>query len=187
MPELILADGTRIGSRERIQATLALLGVDLAHWPVPSSPDIATLLARRDLSDSEQQTVLASVDGQFNHLRREHGYVSRDLVVLNAGHPATEAALGRFARPHVHRDDEARYVLDGRGYFVFYDQAEEQLLLEVLAGDFLRVPAGAEHAFVLGDSPRLKAVRYFTDPAGWVPVYTDRDVPPHVADIGGTA
>jgi 1,2-dihydroxy-3-keto-5-methylthiopentene dioxygenase len=179
MAALIVADGTRVERPERLQAILRLLGVEVAHWPLPDAQSIGHLLRPPQLSPAAQEALLASLDGHFERARDAYGYQSRDLVVLDLGLEGTEQALSRFARAHTHADDEARYILDGRGYFVFYDQADRDLLLEVEPGDFVRVPAGAEHAFVLGDSPRLKAVRYFTDPGGWVPLYTAR----HGSDV----
>ncbi len=67
-----------------------------------------------------------------------------------------------------------RYVLAGRGYFGFVEPEGGQFLLEVTAGDYINVPARAEHWFEMKDSQRIKAVRYFIDKTGWVPVYTAR-------------
>jgi 1,2-dihydroxy-3-keto-5-methylthiopentene dioxygenase len=47
-------------------------------------------------------------------------------------------------------------------------------MLEVSVGDYINVPANTEHWFTLGDSKRIKAVRYFIDTSGWTPVYTQR-------------
>jgi len=43
----------------------------------------------------------------------------------------------------------------------------------VHAGDYIHVPAGTEHWFVLTPARRIKAVRYFVTTEGWVPRYTD--------------
>jgi 1,2-dihydroxy-3-keto-5-methylthiopentene dioxygenase len=69
-----------------------------------------------------------------------------------------------------------RYIVAGRGYFGFVEPDNGQFLVEVAAGDYINVPAYTEHWFELKDSKRIKAVRYFIDTAGWVPVYTEREM-----------
>ncbi|MGA8055418.1 MAG: cupin domain-containing protein [Burkholderiales bacterium] len=176
MARLLLPDGERLDDRVAIRRKLGRSGIALAQWPIPDQPAVRQLLSHPVLAHHEHETVLAAVDDRFEHLRREHGYTRRDLLVLHVGVPGVEEALTRCAQVHYHSDDEARYILAGRGYFGFFDRDDRELLLEVVTGDYVHVPAHAEHWFTLGDSPRLKAVRYFVDPAGWAPVYTGRPV-----------
>jgi len=82
--------------------------------------------------------------------------------------------VGKFAKIHLHTDDEVRYILAGRGYFGFVEPDDGQFLVEVAAGDYINVPANTEHWFEMRDSGRIKAVRYFIDTSGWTPVYTGR-------------
>jgi 1,2-dihydroxy-3-keto-5-methylthiopentene dioxygenase len=44
------------------------------------------------------------------------------------------------------------------------------------------VPAGAEHRFTLTAERRIKALRLFTDSAGWVAQYTAREAGPMAVD-----
>ena len=40
-------------------------------------------------------------------------------------------------------------------------------------GDLISVPANTKHWFDLGASPKVRAIRIFTDQTGWVPHYTN--------------
>jgi 1,2-dihydroxy-3-keto-5-methylthiopentene dioxygenase len=42
--------------------------------------------------------------------------------------------------------------------------------------DLISVPANTKHWFDLGDSPKVRAIRIFTDQAGWVPHYTNSGI-----------
>ena len=176
MAELRLQDGSRITDAGRIAERLAPLGVALRQWPVPESARARALLAAQALADPEKEELLGLVEHRFQALRAEAGYQARDLVVLHEDLPGLAEALAKFSGMHYHDDDEVRYVLAGAGYFGFVGAGGEQMLLKVEAGDYINVPARAEHWFVMGDAPRIKAVRYFTDKAGWVPVYTHTPV-----------
>lgn len=176
MAELRLQDGSRLSDPTEIAERLAPLGVTLRHWSLPETERARELLAAKTLADPEKEELLGFVDHRFRALAAESGYQARDLIVLHEDLPGLSEALARFADVHYHDDDEVRYVLAGAGYFGFVGEGGEQMLLKVVAGDYINVPARAEHWFVLGDAPRIKAVRYFTDKAGWVPVYTHTPV-----------
>ena len=51
---------------------------------------------------------------------------------------------------------------------------QENLILVVFGGDYINVPANAEHWFEMRGCTRCKAVRYFIDTTGWTPNYTGR-------------
>lgn len=174
MARIITSDQSEELSGARITKRLAALGITLARWEPPAAGETGALLARKDLSAEERERVLEGVDDRFEALKREHGYTRRDLVVIHEDTPGLDEMLRKFDRIHYHEDDEVRYVLDGRGYFGFVEPDGGQFLLEVSAGDYINVPSRAEHWFEMRDSRRIKAVRYFIDTAGWVPVYTQR-------------
>ena len=44
--------------------------------------------------------------------------------------------------------------------------------IECHQGDLIRVPAGTPHWFDMGPAPHFRAIRLFTNPAGWVANYT---------------
>lgn len=173
MAKIILSDGTEDRAPESVAARLGHLGIALRQWPTPSS--VAALLERQELAPGEREEVLMSVDDRFESLKRAHGYSARDLIVIHEDVPGLGDMLRKFDSVHYHEDDEVRYVLAGRGYFGFVEASGAQFLLEVTAGDYINVPAHTEHWFEMKDSARIKAVRYFIDKEGWVPVYTQRE------------
>ncbi|MCK7580805.1 MAG: cupin domain-containing protein [Chromatiales bacterium] len=127
------------------------------------------------LTDAEKEELLKLVDNRFEELKRDKGYQTRDMVVIHEGIPNLAELLARFDKIHTHSDDEVRYILAGSGYFGFVEPDGGQFLLEVTAGDYINVPANAEHWFEMKGCTRCKAVRYFIDTAGWTPHYTGRE------------
>ncbi len=174
MARIIFPDGSDNRDFAAIQAQLAAIGITLRHWPAPSAARARELLAKAALNDSEKEELLRAVDNRFEELKREAGYVSRDMVVIHENIPGLAEMLAKFEKIHYHDDDEVRYILAGKGYFGFVDAQGAQFMLEVNADDYINVPAKAEHWFTLGDSQRIKAVRYFIDTSGWTPNYTGR-------------
>ncbi len=174
MARILNPDGTDTTDFGRIQARLAALGVVLRHWPAPTEARALALMDQPALDDAEKAQLLAAVEHRFEELKHEAGYTTRDLIVIHAGIPGLADLLAKFEKIHYHIDDEVRYILAGRGYFGFVEPDDTQFLLEVNAGDYINVPANAEHWFTMRDSSRIKAVRYFIDSSGWTPVYTGR-------------
>jgi 1,2-dihydroxy-3-keto-5-methylthiopentene dioxygenase len=131
------------------------------------------LLAQAALSETEKEQVLAALDCYFAQLQQEAGYQARDLIVLYPDLPNLDDLLIKFERCHTHADDEVRYIIDGEGVFGFVLPDGSQGELTVQAEEYINVPAGTEHWFHLTPARRIKAVRYFTSTAGWVPEYTE--------------
>jgi 1,2-dihydroxy-3-keto-5-methylthiopentene dioxygenase len=171
-----LHDGTVVLDLSTIHAQLARIGVSVQTWPVSSDPEVAGLLAQPALSDEAKERVLVGHDDRFRKLQADLGYQSRDLVVLHPDVPNLDAMLARFEPAHTHDDDEVRYIVDGEGVFgfTFPDGTQAELLVE--AGEYINVPANAEHWFHLSSSRRIKAVRYFSGTEGWVPRYTGAEI-----------
>jgi 1,2-dihydroxy-3-keto-5-methylthiopentene dioxygenase len=157
MARMIFPDGKESTDFQFIQTRLGRLGITLKRWPAPEGARAKALLEQQALNDDEKEELLKSVDNRFEELKRDKGYSTRDMIVI-----------------HEHTDDEVRYILSGKGYFGFVEPDGQQFLLEVAAGDYINVPANAEHWFEMKDSKRIKAVRYFIDTKGWTPVYTQR-------------
>ncbi|MDH5544803.1 MAG: cupin domain-containing protein [Gammaproteobacteria bacterium] len=174
MARIIFADGRQETDMAVIEPILANIGVALKQWPTPEADDIQDLLESKALDDGQKEAVLKSVDNRFETLKQEYGYTTRDMIVLHEDIPGLGEILAKFESIHYHTDDEVRYIVGGKGYFGFVDGEGTQMLVEVVAGDYINVPANAEHWFTLGDSRRIKAVRYFIDTSGWTPVYTER-------------
>lgn len=129
------------------------------------------------LSPDEQEAILGLYEPEISDLKSRQGYVTQDIVVLSDETPDLEAILKKFRREHHHTDDEVRFVVDGRGIFtirkrdVIFDVA-------VMPGDLLVVPAYTRHWFDLTLERKIKCIRIFKDPAGWVAIYDEPAVQP---------
>lgn len=176
MAILQLETGQTLTNLDAIQQELAPLGVQLNHWSVGESATLKTLLAQTTLSDDEKEQVLQALDHYFTQLQQTAGYQSRDLIVLHPGIPNLGDLLAKFDKIHTHSDDEVRYIIDGEGVFGFVRPNGSQIRLTVQAEEYINVPANTEHWFYLTPSQRVKAVRYFTTTAGWVPEYTNTPI-----------
>ncbi len=181
MATLRLESGEILTELDQIGAVLSPLQVELHRWPVGPSANLQALLAAPQLQDEQKDTVLRSLEHYFATLQAEGGYQSCDLIVLHPDTPNLSDLLAKFSRPHTHDDDEVRYIIDGEGIFGFILPDGQQVELTVQAEDYINVPANTEHWFILTSIQRVKAVRYFTDTAGWVPRYTDTVLRPKVA------
>lgn len=176
MARIITSEGKDVTDFATIRNRLARLGITLNAWSAPAGARAQELLAKQSLADAEKEELLGSVEQRFEQLKREKGYQTRDMIVIHEGIPNLKEMLAKFEKIHYHTDDEVRYILAGRGYFGFVEPDGGQFLLEVSAGDYINVPANAEHWFEMRDSKRIKAVRYFIDTSGWTPVYTERSM-----------
>jgi 1,2-dihydroxy-3-keto-5-methylthiopentene dioxygenase len=172
MAILRLENGHMLTDLELIGSQLAVLGVQLNHWPTGEVP----LLHQPGLADEQKESVLRSLDHYFESLQTSAGYQSRDLIVLHPETPNLEGLLAKFSRPHTHADDEVRYIVDGEGVFGFVCPDGTQMELTIQAEEYINVPAGTEHWFYLTDLRRIKAVRYFCGMDGWVPEYTETPI-----------
>jgi len=181
MAKLIFADGSEEQDFKLIRDRLADLGVALRQWPAPESERARRLIDKPALSDEEKEELLRLVDHRFRELQDESGYTTRDMIVIHEDIAGLADMLAKFEKVHFHSDDEVRYILSGRGYFGFVESDGGQFLVEVSDGDYINVPASTEHWFTMGDSKRIKAVRYFIDSSGWTPHYTERAVQVHTA------
>lgn len=165
-----------------LRSAVTDLGVDWQHRPLQPEPGLAALLAQPALDEGAKATVVQALGAGLIDVCIAHGYQSMDLVVLHPDTPGLEETLARFDRPHTHADDEVRYIVDGAGLFGFFDAQGCEHTVRVGPGDYLRVPAGAEHRFTLTAERRIKALRLFTDSAGWVAQYTEREAGPMAVD-----
>jgi 1,2-dihydroxy-3-keto-5-methylthiopentene dioxygenase len=155
---------------EAIRDFLRKYNVTYDRWEIPDSSKEFT--QKEVLTDSEKESLLSTVNHRFEYLQNSFGYKTRDLVVLHPNVPGLDEMLAKFDKVHFHTDDEVRYIIDGSGYFGFVGDGEN-FLVHVSASDFISVPKNTNHWFTLDDKKRIKAVRYFTDTAGWVANYVN--------------
>lgn len=146
---------------EDIAATLAGLGVRFERWQ--ASAPIAP--------GASPDEVLAAYAPEIQRLKDEQGYVTVDVVSLNAEHPQKDELRAKFLDEHRHGEDEVRFFVAGRGLFTLH---VEDHIYAVLCekNDLISVPAGTRHWFDMGERPHFVAIRLFNNPEGWVAKFT---------------
>ena len=161
---------TSLNADADVRAALAPLGIDYERWSLDRVP-----------ADATAEQVLEAYAGEIAEMKRRGGYVTADVIDVNAQTPNLEAMLAKFDKEHTHDEDEVRFILSGRGIF-FLALDERVASVEVGPGDMLRVPQGTKHWFTLCEDRRIRAIRWFQDTAGWTPHYTgsgvDKDYQP---------
>jgi len=152
------ADGAAIAER------LAARGIRFERWQAgqPIAPG------------ASQDQVIAAYRSDIDQLMAQDGYVTVDVVSLNADHPQKAELRKKFLDEHTHAEDEVRFFVAGSGLFTLHlgDQVYEVLCEQ---GDLIRVPAGTTHWFDMGPNPHFVAIRLFNNPAGWVANFTGSD------------
>jgi len=144
---------------------LAKIGVAFEQWeaaqPVrPGDPPEAIMEAYR-----------ADID----RLVEANGFRSVDVVSIAPDNPKREEMRAKFLDEHFHKEDEVRFFVAGSGLFTLHvgDRVYE-ILCE--AGDLVAVPDGTTHWFDMGPEPSFVAIRFFTEPDGWVGHFTGTDI-----------
>lgn len=148
---------------EEIGRHLAAIGIAYERWE--PAQDVA--------DDASSEAILAAYAAEIERLKARGGYVAADVIDVNARTPGLEEMLAKFRREHWHDEDEVRFIVRGRGLFHIRPDDGPLTAVEVEPGDLLCVPRGTHHWFDLCGDRRIRAIRLFLDPAGWVPRYTD--------------
>ena len=120
--------------------------------------------------------MLVGVRAEIETLKARGGYVTADVIDVNAETPNLDAMLAKFSSEHWHDEDEVRFIVEGRGLFHVHPPGRPVFAIEVEAGDLIRVPRGTHHWFDLCGERRIRAIRLFQDRSGWTPHYTDSGV-----------
>jgi 1,2-dihydroxy-3-keto-5-methylthiopentene dioxygenase len=144
-------------------------GIDFERCP----PDLAGV----DIpNDPTADQVLAAYGDKIGELKARGGYVTADVIDVNADTPGLDAMLARFNSEHWHDEDEVRLIVQGRGLFHIHPTNGPVFAIEVEPGDLIRVPRGTHHWFDLCGDKRIRAIRLFQDQSGWTPHYTQTGV-----------
>ena len=135
--------------------------------------------ADRELpSNATNEHVLAAFDYLLKPLMDKGDYQTADVVSVDRNTPNLSGIREKFLREHTHSEDEVRIFVEGQGYFWFHKEGPEDEVFALLCerGDLISVPANTKHWFDLGEPPKVRAIRLFTDQAGWVPHYTNSGI-----------
>lgn len=121
--------------------------------------------------DAGPDDVLAAYGDLVARNKADFGYQTADVIRLPKGTPNTAEMRKKFLSEHIHAEDEARMFVEGAG--CFYLHLGDQVFQAVLErGDYISVPAGTKHWFDMGPNPYFAAIRFFTNPEGWVAQFT---------------
>ncbi len=167
MATLTIPDSQRrITEPDAVRAYLATVGIDYERWE-PAHPVAA---------DATVEEILAGYCQEIERLKARGGYVTADVIDIHPQTPGLEAMLNKFNSEHWHDEDEVRFIIEGRGLFHINPSPQGRrgpvIAIEVEAGDLIRVPRGTWHWFDLCRDRRIRAIRLFQNPGGWVPRYT---------------
>ena len=119
--------------------------------------------------------VMAAYRADIDKLVAENGFNSVDVVSIAPDNPNKDAARAKFLDEHYHKEDEVRFFVAGSGLFSLHvDGKVYEVRCE--AGDLIGVPDGTTHWFDMGPEPSFIAIRFFTQPDGWVGHFTGTDI-----------
>ncbi|MCI1709451.1 MAG: acireductone dioxygenase [Chiayiivirga sp.] len=148
-----------------IAAELARIGVRFEQWEAsqPIEPG------------AEPEAVMAAYRADIDRLVAENGFRSVDVVSISPDHPEREAMRAKFLDEHYHKEDEVRFFVAGSGLFTLHvdDRVYE---VRCQSGDLIGVPDRTHHWFDMGPAPYFVAIRFFTEPDGWVGHFTGTDI-----------
>lgn len=144
-----------------IAATLKTIGVDFERWAPAHSVQ----------PGDAPEAIMAAYQSDIDRLVAARGFRSVDVVSIAPDNPHRDALRAKFLDEHAHKEDEVRFFVAGSGLFDLHIAGK---VFEVLceAGDLISVPDGATHWFDMGPEPSFVAIRFFTEPDGWVGYFT---------------
>jgi 1,2-dihydroxy-3-keto-5-methylthiopentene dioxygenase len=158
-PEFDSSDGDAI-ARE-----LQEIGVTFERWQAaqPIAPGASA------------EDVMAAYRADIDRLVAERGFKSVDVVSIAPDNPKREEMRAKFLDEHFHKEDEVRFFVAGSGLFTLHvgDKVYE---IECVKDDLIAVPDGTTHWFDMGPEPSFVAIRFFTEPDGWVGHFTGTDI-----------
>jgi 1,2-dihydroxy-3-keto-5-methylthiopentene dioxygenase len=121
------------------------------------------------------EAIMAAYRADIDRLVGERGFRTVDVVSIAPDNPNRAEMRKKFLDEHFHKEDEVRFFVAGSGLFTLHiDDKVYELLCE--AGDLVAVPDGMTHWFDMGPEPSFIAIRFFTEPEGWVGHFTGTDI-----------
>ncbi|KFN46058.1 1,2-dihydroxy-3-keto-5-methylthiopentene dioxygenase [Arenimonas metalli] len=119
--------------------------------------------------------VMAAYRADIDKLVAENGFKTVDVVSIAPDNPNKDAMRAKFLDEHFHKEDEVRFFVAGSGLFTLHvgDKVYE---IRCEQGDLVGVPDGTTHWFDMGPEPSFVAIRFFTEPDGWVGHFTGTDI-----------
>ena len=158
--------------------------------PLSATEDLATIAARlREIGvrfeqwqasqpvqpGASPEQVMDAYRADIDRLVAENGFKTVDVVSIAPDNPNKDAMRAKFLDEHFHKEDEVRFFVAGSGLFTLHvgDKVYE---IRCEQGDLVGVPDGTTHWFDMGPEPSFVAIRFFTEPDGWVGHFTGTDI-----------
>ena len=121
------------------------------------------------------EEVMDAYRGDIDRLVTERGFKSVDVVSISPDHPQREVMRAKFLDEHYHKEDEVRFFVAGSGLFTLH-VGNKVYEVECVQDDLIAVPDSALHWFDMGPEPSFIAIRFFTEPDGWVGHFTGEQI-----------
>ena len=158
-PLLSTTDGAQIA------AELKQIGVTFERWQAkhPVTPG------------ASQEEVFAAYREDIDRLVAANGFKSVDVASVAPDNPNRAEIRQKFLDEHFHKEDEVRFFVAGSGLFTLHVE-DKVYEIECVKDDLIAVPDGITHWFDMGEYPNFAAIRFFTEPDGWVGHFTGTDI-----------
>ena len=111
----------------------------------------------------------------IDRLVAENGFKTVDVVSIAPDNPQREAMRAKFLDEHFHKEDEVRFFVAGSGLFTLHVE-DKVYEIKCEQGDLIARARQHQHWFDMGPEPSFIAIRFFTEPDGWVGHFTGTDI-----------
>ena len=144
---------------------LARIGVGFEQWQA----------TRPVVPGDPPEAIMAAYRADIDRLVADRGFKTVDVVRIAPDNPGREDMRRKFRDEHFHKEDEVRFFVAGSGLFTLHvDGKVYEIKCE--QGDLVAVPDSTRHWFDMGPEPNFVAIRFFTEPDGWVGHFTGMDI-----------
>jgi 1,2-dihydroxy-3-keto-5-methylthiopentene dioxygenase len=156
-----------LATSERAEMAAELANIDVAFEQWDASQPIAP--------GDPHDIILDAYRADIDRLVEANGFRTVDVVSIAPDNPNREEMRKKFLDEHFHKEDEVRFFVAGSGLFTLHVDGK---VFEVLceSGDLIAVPDRMTHWFDMGPEPSFVAIRFFTEPDGWVGHFTGSDI-----------
>ena len=148
-----------------IAAELQKIGVTFERWQAKHPV----------IPGASQEEVFAAYREDIDRLVAAHGFKSVDVASIAPDNPNRAEIRAKFLDEHYPKEDEVRFFVAGSGLFTLH-VGDKVYAVECVKGDLISVPDGVTHWFDMGEEPNFAAIRFFTEPDGWVGHFTGTDI-----------
>ena len=151
--------------RAEIARELSRIGVGFEQWQAN----------RPVVPGDAPEAIMDAYRADIDRIVAERGFKTVDVVSIAPDNPQRETMRHKFLDEHYHKEDEVRFFVAGSGLFTLHvDAGVYEIKCE--QGDLISVPDSTLHWFDMGPEPSFVAIRFFTEPDGWVGHFTGTDI-----------